>query len=67
MVNHLVVMPKSMLKVGTESLEVQKMHCGTKRKGKMMGGYSMAAKKKKRMGKMSGGKVASAMPKGAPC
>lgn len=43
------------------------MHCGTKRKGKMMGGYSMAAKKKKRMGKMSGGKVASAMPKGAPC
>ncbi|MEK9922834.1 MAG: hypothetical protein VW521_08225 [Rhodospirillales bacterium] len=60
-------MPKNMLKAGTESLEIKKMHCGTKRKGKMMGGYNMAAKKKKRMGKMKGGAIANAMPKGAPC
>jgi hypothetical protein len=69
-------MPKSMLLVGTESLETKKMMYGNKKKKMMMGGYN----KDKRMGKamggpafksgsqpVYGGTIADAMPKGGPC
>jgi len=53
-----VVTKKSMLLVGTESLETKKMKCGMKRKGKMMGGYN----KDKRMGKAMGGMMKGSQP-----
>jgi len=60
-------MPKSMLLVGTESLEIKKMNCGMKRKGKMMGGK--AYRNKKAMGGMMKGSqpmYKEAMPKCMP-